>query len=299
MSIHLGIMNQYVEWFKSRPAAEAIGRYDLSQVPFKLGNILLFAQNLRCVATLTGAGRTAFYLDSSQGIRSRITQDELPQKLAFAKNLVGLYAGVDVMSTPEPSAVTFPVEGKPFDHKSYLFNHAAERAAGKTIRPRYIYQSAKAQAFLSAHPKPALALHPKFDTRAASNAKLDVWQNLISKLSARFRCIVIGNDAYPPEFKKEVSAVGGVFSQDMGMDIFDESYLIHHGRGFLGIASGPSNFAIFSDRPYLIVKHEQDAWAEKFEEVSENKLPIAGERQFFYIGDEDSSFVERQVAEWH
>ena len=114
----------------------------------------------------------------------------------------------------------------------------------------------------------------------------------------KYLAVVIGNDNYPADFKGRMKSNGVCFSQDLDFDVFDESFLITQGAGFIGIASGPSGFAILSDKPYLIIKHEADAWREKFEETQDHRLLMGEKNQFFVIGNENLPLVSEILQRW-
>ena len=284
-------------------ARQVRGFYDLSQVPFKLGNILLFAQNIRVVQALAGVPSCRFEFVTDRGFLNRsLNEFELPGRIEWARKLACTYSGLDYVGEragPVLSGdIVFPMPDSTWDHKSYLFTWIAEHYRGLRVRAPYSFFSTKAAEFIQTAGRPVVCLHPKYDLRERSNALLEIWVSITARLSGRFQPVVVATDKYPAGFRDEVMRAGGLLAQDMGFDIFDESYLIHHGAGFIGIASGPSNFAIFSDRPYLIIKHEEDAWSEKFNEVVGNRLPMALPGQYFYIGSENSKFVDEKVRQW-
>jgi len=271
-----------------------------------MGNVLLFAHNLRAIQLLTEAAILELYFDTREGFYNRSLNAEIwPARLDWAKRLVATYAGVEVISEPSGNtavdkSILFPAASleqlKKWDHKTYLFSAAVAETMGKRVATPYVHVSEKALAFMRG--RSVLCFHPKFDERERSNAQLIVWEKWFASLSKRYCCLILGNDPYPEPFIRSAEAKGAIFSQRLNWDIFDESYAIHHGQGFIGIASGPSNFAILSERPYLIVKHREDAWAEGFQEVVENRLPMASQGQFFYLGSEGDEFVESQVQAW-
>ncbi|MDR3425546.1 MAG: hypothetical protein P4M13_10835 [Alphaproteobacteria bacterium] len=96
-----------------------------------------------------------------------------------------------------------------------------------------------------------ITVHLKNQMGGESNAAMGVWADFIkNRRDAAF--FLIGHDDVPDILKKMENVI--IVSQH-APELAVHLALISAARGFLGMQSGPANFAIFSNTPYVLFKN--------------------------------------------
>jgi hypothetical protein len=317
------------EYSQFKGVKKVVGVWDFSSVSFKMGNVLLFNQHLHLVKKYTQADEVDLYIfcDLKKGnfVNKRLTLSNYRKYLQNVVDYFLLMETVDniklITSQDEINDLKnelrqgqYPIyplnileNTFEFDYKSYLLNKDFLDQCGELdfahIRTDLRNEASEIidESFTGAK---VISLHMRYDEsfRTEANAKLDEWFNALKKCEDRYsglKFLFCGNDIYPQNYMDKLKGLNNVFfAREMNLDIFKELALISQTNAFMGIASGPSNIPILSKMPYLIIKHPEDAWKEKFEEVENGeRLPFAGKHQYFKIIDESSDLLLSYIHE--
>lgn len=320
----------FEHYTKYKDAKTAVGVWDFSRAPFKLGNALLFNQNLHLVKEFTNSKNVELaVLCDLEGdfCNQRIGPDNYRSYLSdlmdywllmdtvtsfriftarreFQEYLCSAQAGGSPVFPPYRDDSSHPsVE---LDYKSYLLNKEFSELKGRLSFSK-IHDGAmqKARGFLTDRipGQHAVAVHLRFDAshRTESNADLRVWERFFEASAdcyPKVSFVLVGNDRYPRDFDEKTGTMANVLrTRDHNVAILQELAIIQASMAFIGMASGPSNIAILGERPYLIVKHPEDAWAERFNEVENNeRFAFALPDQFFRITRESPEMLGSYVG---
>jgi hypothetical protein len=76
-------------------------------------------------------------------------------------------------------------------------------------------------------------------------------------------------------------------------DIATHLGLMRLSKGFLGMSTGPCNFAIFSKTPYVIFKNTFHHRDQIQKALDADHLKFAGPKQFFVNENENASLIEK------
>jgi|GEM_PF-1755138 len=127
--------------------------------------------------------------------------------------------------------------------------------------------------------KVILSVHLKNnpDLIGQSNARLDVWAEFMAAYKHEAIFLLLGNDAINPQ----ISKLPHVYrAEDLGSDLATDFCLITMSNGFLGMASGLCQGAIFSHVPYAIFKNPDHHAEEMKQDLGDDdKFPFAHENQ--------------------
>jgi hypothetical protein len=88
------------------------------------------------------------------------------------------------------------------------------------------------------------------------NACMEEWQAFFDTAQSRYDAIflLIGNEFIPQDIRTLPNVL---VAQDLGSNLLKDLALIPLSYTFMGVASGPSNMAIFNPAPYLIYKNPE------------------------------------------
>lgn len=111
-----------------------------------------------------------------------------------------------------------------------------------------------------------------------SNSEVSSWEAFFDAVDTRNRFILLGPDPinYALAKRENIS-----WAQDLGLSLSEQLCLVHHSQGFLGMASGICQSAIFSSIPYAIFKHPKHH-AEEIEQelMGKRYYPFSGPNQY-------------------
>ncbi len=139
--------------------------------------------------------------------------------------------------------------------------------------------TARARMFLArrAWPNVPVALHLKNNPaeQGCSNANFAAWREFLA--GAGRRCavtfVLVGSEPVDDAIRELPNTV---VAADEGVDLGRDLGLIEQSRFFMGMASGPCNFAIFNRKPYAIFKNpDHHAEAMQAELGSGDAFPFA------------------------
>jgi hypothetical protein len=308
-----------------------VGVWDFSEAPFRLGNILLFNQSLHLIRNYTHAQMVeVVVICEPEGtfLNSRIDASNYRTSLSQLTNIFLLMDTItsfkiftsrarfdDYLAVIKEKGFPYFPPGadsasEALDYKSHNMMNEFLDATGELCFAE-IHQDAMntAKNFLvdCGAGETSIAIHLRYDPshRLESNAKLSAWENFLAESTTNHpdvRFIMVGNDDLPGAFIDRIKGFGNVVrTHDQGLSILDELPIIKASTAFMGMASGPCTAAVLGDKPYLVIKHPEDAWAEKFEELDGGeRFPFANPQQQFKIIDESpailTSFLDRILA---
>ena len=88
------------------------------------------------------------------------------------------------------------------------------------------------------------------------NARFDEWDLFFQSICSRYdvKFLLIGNEPVPAEIRALPNVI---VTQDLGSDLLKDLALVQIAYAFMGVASGPSQMAIFSETPYVIYKNPE------------------------------------------
>jgi hypothetical protein len=146
-----------------------------------------------------------------------------------------------------------------------------------------------------ANGKLPIALHLKNGpVHKKSNARFDVWHRFISSFvpSDEFVFVLIGNEPVDPM----IAALPNVLiASDLGSEIAKDFAFIELSHIFMGAVSGPCNFTIFTDVPYLLYKDPDHSPEEMIEELGKNTaFPFAHPDQLVFRLIPDAEHLQNQ-----
>lgn len=106
---------------------------------------------------------------------------------------------------------------------------------------------------------PVAAVHLKNVPNAQSNAHYPAWQSLFVRTTGLASFILIGDDPIPPAISELPNVT---VAEEIDDDLVFHLALIQEADFFMGLMSGPSNFALVNEKPYRIFKnpdhHEEE-----------------------------------------
>lgn len=288
-----------------------LGLWDLARIPYKVGNALLFCNNLSLLKESLGAEKIHIVVVFDERVKldskRRITADNVQEYYQSLERFFSEIKNIDSINFSQSTDQTalFPPEN--YDYKSYLFLNDFNQELKK--RATIVFQK-KCQERVTRFAKEMcgenfLTIHLKYHEsfKITSNAHLEIWSSLLEEISLQYpdlKLVLIGNDLFPENFMQKCRAMRQlIFSRDHSLSLMEELCLISSSRAFIGMASGPSNMAIISPVPYLVFKHKEDAWEENFNqsEMAGDRLRGAGENQLFIVGEENPEQVMNFLKE--
>jgi hypothetical protein len=112
-----------------------------------------------------------------------------------------------------------------------------------------------------------------------SNASFDEWERFLSRpeVISDHTYLVLGDDRLPEDLlaRPHVTA-----ARSLGVSLGVQLALVTIANGFIGMASGIAQAAVFSPSPYAIFKHPRHHVAEMVRELGEgDRFPLAGPHQ--------------------
>ncbi|MGD2179768.1 hypothetical protein [Lusitaniella coriacea] len=148
-------------------------------------------------------------------------------------------------------------------------------------------------------PSSPIVVHLKNYIRASGqpdwyNAQMEEWQAFFQMARSRYdvKFLLIGNEAIPQNIQTLPNVI---VTQDLGSNLLKDLALIPLSYAFMGVASGPSNMAIFNRVPYLIYKNpEHHVEMMRKELGTSDKFVFATPYQRFYRRFETSDDILKE-----
>ena len=128
-----------------------------------------------------------------------------------------------------------------------------------------------------------------------SNVLLKPWQIFFNNQliqNPNFKFILIGDDA--PDSNLFSSNVLSL--KELNLSLLEQLAAVHLTDGFLGLASGVCAPAIFSEIPYVIIKHpNHDREEIKLELVNDNQFKFSKEKQELWMCNQEYQIIEKAM----
>ena len=128
-----------------------------------------------------------------------------------------------------------------------------------------------------------------------SNVLLKPWQIFFNNQliqNPNFKFILIGDDA--PDSNLFSSNVLSL--KKLNLSLLEQLAAVHLTDGFLGLASGVCAPAIFSEIPYVIIKHpNHDREEIKLELVNDNQFKFSKEKQELWMCNQEYQIIEKAM----
>jgi hypothetical protein len=254
-----------------RVTARLTGVWDTRIAPPSLGGVLILAEEL--------------LMQSSEAEVCFVGGPELrrsPMATAAASlcGISGCWVADSVPALETFGGAVWPRRPEAHPYGSTL---VMQRLYRRGLAPRplrvKLEATARARKFLArrAWPNVPVALHLKNNPaeQGCSNANFAAWREFLG--AAGRRCavmfVLIGSEPVDGAIRELPNVV---VAADEGVDLGRDLALIEQSRFFMGMASGPCNFAIFNRKPYTIFKNpDHHAEAMQAELGSGHAFPFA------------------------
>ena len=124
---------------------------------------------------------------------------------------------------------------------------------------------------------PVVAVHLKNVPGSQSNANHSAWRSFFTQAGGQGEFLLIGDDTVP----SDICALPNVtIAQEIDDDLVFHMALVQEADSFMGLMSGPCNFALVNNKPYRVFKnpdhHEKEM---KIELGTGNSYPFAHPNQ--------------------
>lgn len=268
------------------------GVWMTSREPLSLGGLLVLRQELEMLAASQGASDLELTIDGP-GSKSVISEDGLPHQVFQS------FWPVQITAGPGSEEAWPPLPERESPEFSYMSMSRVIRLWRESGMKPVLRWSPVADTIRPDFKGRLYTLHLKQvgEGRAEeSNASPGEWESFLKKQASpgKRNFVLLGNDPVPPEIR----AIPGVYvARDLGLSLVSQLRLVSRSDGFLGMASGICQAAIFSDVPYAILKHPLQHSEAMRKEVGEaNHFPFARGPQYFLRRKDEAGLLGEALA---
>ena len=279
------------------------GIWDVNASTVGLGKLIIFHQELLQLSKLLNVMNINIYFCGTKGIRNIDMLTTISQLNPLLGELHFIEDCRAIKSEKRDFVWPDRTDGLSNSYsESYLTVQKYWKQTGKIVElksPENSVGLAKRWLSKYADSEIVISVHLKNNPNdGLSNANQDAWHDFFQKCkieSPQVKYVLIGSDVIDDRISTLTNVV---LAKDHGGNLELDMAIIELSAAFMGMASGPCNRAILSNKPYLIWKHPGHHQAKMEDEfIEQGDFNFANESQKLMLEWDTAENIQREFTE--